>query len=252
MYMYLFQATASILYVSRDEGGNTMHRSGGDSQRTSTDGLQTPRRGFLKAVASLVGAIAAWRSEKAIRGDDVAVASAPDIVTSPKYPTLDFLPKEYQGYPHPTYSPQGYGLAEIYIDRPDGFGGPGELAFWYVNRSNHVGLNNPLAVYVARQPQLTSLHGNREGQPAALAMVSGETVQAKYHDGFWVLAQDQRGPLPDPHFVLPNGAGVLIWETSNVHSLTFHLQGYTIFVRGSRLAGVSFEELLRVANSITS
>jgi hypothetical protein len=177
-----------------------------------------------------------------------------------QHPTLKYLPTSYQEYPAPTYVPKGYQLIEAFTDRLDGFRRPddidkdsSEVAFWYANPKHPLGFNNPLSVYVTRQPQHNHLAtvGDRKGAPMVLHTASGQDVQAEYHDGFWVISWDEPGSLPAKHIELPDGSTVLlIWEANNVHSLTFRVRGFTIGVRGSRLVGVELDELIRVASSI--
>ncbi len=154
-----------------------------------------------------------------------------------RFASIDHLPPTFRGYPFPTYIPAGYGLYEMSTDRPDGFGGAGELALWYADRKLHMGLNNPLNVWLAPNPLRPSLVGNRPGQPVVLALPSGETVQAQYHDGMWAQDPQSRN---------------FYWQSQNVHSVSFRWRTFTIAIRGARLAGLDQDELVRVASSIAT
>jgi len=182
---------------------------------------QKGRRDFLKQIAATIGGLVVW---PAVSGPAVAEVFA--ALAQEKYPT-------------PRYLPNGYRLSAQYIDRPDGFGGGStELALWYVNPKHPQGFNNPLSIYIVPRPQHSSIGATegRHGTSMILTMVSGAIVSADYHDGFWM-------PSPD-------GLGQLVWNTDNVHSLTFKLHSFTVGVRGSRLVGISREELVRIASSL--
>lgn len=219
-----------------------MSKSEDDPQRAGLNQKPTPRRNFLKSATSAVGGFVLWRAGNTPIDADTAAAKDQDATDSPSYPTRYHLPKPFQEYPVPSYLPRNYGLNEIYTERPDGLGGPEELTFWYVNRNDLVAFNNPLAVFVTSKPQRRSLARDREGELVAFSMQSGETVQAVYYDGTWVLAPNGSQKLPDGQS--------LAWETSNTHSLTFRFRNFTIAIAGSQLAGISFNELQRVASSI--
>ncbi len=144
------------------------------------------------------------------------------------------------GVPSPTYLPKGYQLQEIYTDRIDGFGeGSNQVALWYVASSYPQWYTNPLGVYVTRMPKknLFAKTETKTGAPVTIGILSGESVQAEYHDGFWAASAD--------------GSGAIVWDNSNVHSLTFAHAGFSIGVRGARMTGVNFDELARITSSIS-
>jgi hypothetical protein len=156
-----------------------------------------------------------------------------------------FVPSDYPtGYPHPTYIPKGYQLSGLYRDLPDGFGGMGEIALLFINLHNPTGVANPLSIRVAPKPQRAVLGANehREGKALVLSMASSKRVEATYYEGMWVLAAD--GPIK-----LQDG-NALAWDPSNLRTLVFKLDDYTIGVRGSQEAGIDVDELIRVATSI--
>lgn len=201
------------------------------SEGAATDRQQS-RRGFLKRLGGAAAGVLAWRAR---HGPMVGAASplAPSTLLVRRA-----LPSTAQSFPQPTYVPSAYKLTEIYHNRPDGFGeGSDEVAFFFADRTDPLGFNNPLAVYVARQPQHTALActENRQGDQLNLPLASGETVQARYHDGLWAGQ---------------GGDGSPVWEGHNVHSLTFNAGEFTVGVRGSRVVGVDREKLTRVASSI--
>lgn len=229
-----------------------MHRPDADTHELVTvqDNGRLPRRSFLKQLTTALGSFILWRSPV---GDSATAPRLSPTLTSTRHPTLKYLPENYQKYPMPTYLPKDYQLVEVFTDRLDGFGSDsGELAFWYVNPRHPLGFNSPLSIYVTPQPKRAAF-GTTEhhtGTPVILSMPSNTSVQAKYYDGFWVLSLNVSGPLPKEHIMLPDGDGVLIWSTSNLHSLTFRLRDFTIGVRGAWLTGVNYDELIRVASSI--
>lgn len=181
------------------------------------------RRGFVKSLLAGIGAIIFTRLNVSEATGDRGSATVARL-----------------GVPVPTYLPSGYRLQEIYTDRIDGFGtGSDEVALWYVALDHPMGYANPLAIYVAKSVQRNPFEKMpvQIGMPVVLTSSAGKTVQARYHDGIWTTVS--------------NGLGDTVWNTSNAHSITFELEEYMIGIRGARLTGVSFDELIRIANSMS-
>lgn len=188
-----------------------------------------PRRTFLKSLAAAVGGLVLARA-----GGGVTVAAGQGTPTP--LATVDI--------PVPSYVPHGYRLGGRFADLVDGFsGGSSEMALWYVNPSASLYLSRPLVVYIAPEPRFSSLACTRQrlGIPTSLSLQSGRQVSATYHDGLWSLPPEQRYDEPPRP---------LIWDTRDVHSLTFVLDDLTIGIRASRVAGVTREALVSVANSL--
>jgi hypothetical protein len=182
---------------------------------------RVPRRNFLqRAAAAVVG----WRAAAMVA--PAMVVAAPRIQQNVPPP----------GFLTPSYLPVGFQAGATHTDRLDGFGGgKTELALVYRRGSTTVAWSNPLTVYQAMTPQHDALATTEHRSPEAaqLLMRSGERVVASYHDGMWQ----------------PAGSG-LKWMTASAHSLTFVFRGMRIGVRGSRLTGVTRDELVRVAQSL--
>ena len=194
----------------------------------SNDTNQT-RRGFFKRCSAAASVLLCWR-----------VANAE---TLPSAPTQLNLRGSSRYYPIPSYLPEGYLHAGIYLDRPDGFGGgPTEVALWYKNPTHPQGFANPLGIYMTPSPErefgMTEKH---EAKVVELKMLSGETIGAQYHDGIWMMESDTQQT--------PSG-GSLQWKTNNSHSLVFQLRGLKIGIRGSRMVGINYDSLIRVAASL--
>jgi hypothetical protein len=230
-----------------------MSQPDADPQHLTMSDREVARRGFLKQVTAALGSFLLWRTGGPVLRDNEMFAREPATLTSLENSTSSYLPAAYQGYPRPTYLPKDYQLMEVFSDQPGGFGSDSdELAFWYVNPKHPLGFNSPLSVYVTQQPQRTALGATEHHNSTSvlLSTPSDASVQAEYHDGFWVLSLDVSSPLTNEHIMLRDGDGILIWRTTNFHSLTFRLREFTIGVRGARLTGVNYGELIRVASSI--
>jgi len=141
-------------------------------------------------------------------------------------------------YPVPQYVPSGYKFVSVYNNPSGGFGGGlTEVALWYKKLDFPNSVKNPLAVYVAAQPKRTSLGmpaPNHEGTVVTLTLPGSGMITAHYYDGTWAWSSESK----------------LIWDTGNMHSLAFNVELVTVGVIGSRLVGVSFDELIHVAESI--
>jgi len=196
---------------------------------------EVPRRGVLKFFATLFGGALASTAGRSLLSETNYVSAAAVLPT---------------GYPAPKYLPRDYQLVEVYANRTDGFGGSDERALWYSNPRNLQGFNNPLTVYVTRQPKRSSLVATRQGIPVALSFSSGASAQAEYHDGLWMRDPSAPNVPSSNQLQLRDGSGVLVWVTSNAHSLTFNMGGITVGIRGARMAGVDRNELIRVASSL--
>jgi hypothetical protein len=99
----------------------------------------------------------------------------------------------------------------------------------------------PLRVYIGPSNGGTVLFGTEEqrGQELDIGIVGART---NYHEGRWAL-----GPGIDTR---PAGDVVVHWDTSDDHSLTVIYNGLVYAVRGSRLNGVTLDELVKVAKSL--
>lgn len=194
-----------------------------ESRDQGSSRMRAPRRRFLGWLGAAMGGVALWPGQ---------AAAAPDTIAPAVHRARGHLPSAMRDYPMPTYIPAGYRLTDIRTDIPDGLGGRNELTLWYHTTDD---LFSPLQVFIAPEPVRRTLLGRRVGQATALSFASGGTVQAEYHDGWWAVI-----PASDNVF----------WDTRNVHSLAFRWRDRTIFVRGARMAGVGYDELLRVAGSL--
>ncbi len=212
-----------------------MYKKDFDTRRSQSSEGEVPRRRVLKFLATLFGGAVALTSGRSLLSEPNRVSAAAVLPT---------------GYPAPKYLPRDYQLVEVYANRTDGFGGSDERALWYSNPKNLQGFNNPLAVYVTRQPKRSSLVAMRQGSPIALNLASGASVQADYHDGLWMRDPSASNVPLSNQIQLRDGSGVLVWVTSNAHSLTFNMGGFTVGIRGARMAGVERNELIRVASSL--
>jgi hypothetical protein len=125
-------------------------------------------------------------------------------------------------------------LIGVVTDAADGFGGPAEVTLLYRNRKSPRGMQNPLMIVMSASPahDFATIEGH-PWKPVQVLMGTGETVPAKYYDGMWNVVEGQK-----------------VWNTDNAHSMVLTLRDLTIGIRASRAAGVSYEELLRVAGSL--
>lgn len=182
-------------------------------RRTVLDSPHSSRRSFFSRVLGFtVGAITARLGISS----SLAVARSGPLLT-------------------PVYVPPGFRLVSTYFGRVDGFkGGADEVAYWFVSK-DRAAFSRPLSISHAARPE-RPLFGtqNHAGAPVNLAMNSGATLKGRYQDGIWWLNED----------------GSITWNNTDVHSITFALDGRTVGVRGSRLAGISYEELQKVAQSV--
>jgi hypothetical protein len=190
-------------------------------ERSSAESARSGRCGFLKRITIALGTLAVWKG-----GSSDAKAWT---------------------YLTPSYLPPGFRLWAEYTNRDDGFqGGPSELALWYKNEQNPHGFNNPLSIYMAPNPRREEL-GNQQGpNPTHVARVEFAlardiavpgryTVSGRYYDGCWVWDADR---------------DETVWDSTNAHALVFRAKGLMIGVAGSRVVGITFEELVRVASSL--
>ena len=183
------------------------------------------RRQLLSRSARVLGGLAGWRAAGVALGGGLALGdqtvsdAAPDVVV-------------------PAYVSPGYRLVAQYTDRPDGFGGPSEVALWYRNPSNTLAFARPLSIFQAPIPVRSVLPTTEHHQPAYITLVGrfSQTVTAEYHDGWWTVPSGQRGPF--------------IWDNSDVHSVKFTYSGLTFGIRGCRMAGIDFGELVKIASSL--
>lgn len=158
------------------------------------------------------------------------------------------VPGRLPGEVRPTYAPPGYKLVYRYRGRPDGLrGGDAELALWYHTTRFPDSEFYPLCIYILRTPADTWLGGTegRAGEPVLALHASGEQLSGVYHDGIW---QGDRAH-PDTH--LRNGHPVR-WDRHDVHSLVARYHEHLIGIRGSRLRGVTLQEMLAIASSVAA
>lgn len=175
------------------------------------------RRAFVKGGLALLGLATLSSLGCATIGERML---APQAAT--RRPTLSPI-----GEPYPSYLPAGFAFSHRYLDRPDGFRVPGEVALWYLQSSKN-GYNNPLAVFIA--PSMGEGFGGARGRQGANVQVQlqGGTVSAAYHSGMGLHGE----------------------KTPHVHALIFPFQQFVVGIRGSRLVGVDEGELTRVAESL--
>jgi hypothetical protein len=152
-----------------------------------------------------------------------------------------------QYYPMPSYLPPGFVLVGVHTDPPEGFQGDlTEIRFLYQNLSVlPVGkrIKNPLMIFMTPKPQVTfGTARSHVGKAITFTMISGDTVSAEYHDGMWVLA-------PDGERVAPNGVHTH-WTSENAHVLVFKWHDLSVGILGSRLTGVDYDALIRIASSL--
>ena len=215
-----------------------MYKSQENEQDGSKSTRLTARRGFFATVFSFLGGLALWGTSRRVSG----AHESPNELDSP-FP-LNYRRGQAEQktttsryYPKPTYVPEGYRLDGQYTNRTDGLGGGlTEIALWFKNPQLERGYNNPLSIYMTPEPKYEYFRQTTRGPGTALqlTMDSGETVSATYHDGMWAPSQD----------------GSIFWNTSNVHSIVFKLGDLAIGIRGSRQAGIDYEQLILIAKSI--
>ncbi len=183
------------------------------------------RRSFLKRAGLL---LAGWRGALGILSVPLTgVAGESSAAASER---LGQVP----GYLTPSYLPSGYRFYMQDRNRHDGMGGDDEVALFYRDSTPPIG-NRPLYVfqtYAPTRPFFATEH--RLGRAVMVPTATG-SVPGEYHDGFWV------GP-----FTAAGGR----WMNDDIHSIRFSSNGLTVAIRGSRYAGVTFDDLLRVAASL--
>lgn len=145
--------------------------------------------------------------------------------------------------PIPHYIPEGYSLIGEYKGEVDGFRtGESEIKLAYLSPNvNRRGIFGPLFIFIS---PMTDNHfgGTVDAKPEVMELRIGDvTVEARYFDGAWNRA-------PNGETVLPNGTRVT-WNTRNLNSLVFALDGFMIGIRGSKQAGVGRTELIKIASS---
>lgn len=172
-------------------------------------------------------------------------ATSPDVQSGDKTQAR----VSFAGYPAPTYLPPGYAFFMEDLERPDGFT-PTSQQSALVYRGpvlSENGLTFPIMIFVA---QLSGgRFGGTEGQTGELyplAFQDGQISAATYFDGMWelprLMAAEQLATTPQ----LP------VWRRTNVHALVFQWHGLQVGIRASRQCGVTFDELIKVAASLSS
>lgn len=116
-----------------------------------------------------------------------------------------------------------------------------QVALIYTRGPGVADWNTPLTVYSgpADAPDLVATE-RHAGQSLDIGIAGRQAV---YHDGLW-----QRGPGTDEQ---TNGADVVHWDNSSVHSITIRTAGSTYAVRGPKNS-VGFDDLVRIAQSLPS
>jgi hypothetical protein len=141
----------------------------------------------------------------------------------------------------PAYIPGGYRFRQRLIgESVMAFGrSVGQVALVYNKGWEAADWNTPLTVYSgsADAPSLiaTEMHA---GHSLDIGIAGTQVV---YHDGLW-----QRGPGAVEQ---TNGADVVHWDSSSVHSITIRTAGPTYGVRGPKNS-VGFDDLVRIAQSL--
>lgn len=234
-----------------------------DSEPKGGGQTRIPRRRFViwTATAATVTAVGA-----------AIVAACRDILTGPssqegttETQSNDVVSvkrlEAFAGYPAPTYLPPGYSLLMEEDDRPDGFRGPtrfgqGILQVALVYRgprapksSEYGAIRFPLVFFATRAVGY-GFGGTERTQGTTYPLVcdDGSPITATYYDGMWELPRmhDERGkPIVPPSGVVPT------WHPGNWHALVYRWRDFDVGIRASRLCGVSFDELLKVAVSTT-
>lgn len=205
--------------------GNLQHQ-----QDQTMERAQQPRRTFLKRLAAALGGLVIRRVSGPVLESSAVLSGTAILGEAFTHTTAE--------YPIPRYVPEGYRLVTQYTDRLDGFGGgKSEITLWYMNPTNPLAAVRPLSIYLSPTPKRRALSATEQhgGTPVMLRMPSGRAIVAEYHDGWWI--PQSRSPQP-------------AWNNTDAHSLTFTLGTLTVGVRGFRLAGVSQEDLIRVASSL--
>lgn len=150
---------------------------------------------------------------------------------------MSLLPSAPSLTRRPGYLPDGYRLARVAYDQGDGFRGrPTELIQSYV-RAGDPSSAKPLQVLVSRSMRtMSSTEGHVAERIKVRSLTGSASVAeyAEYQDGLWS----------------PLSSGSAYWDTSDAHSLVLGLNGMTIGIRGSREAGISRRELIRIAESM--
>lgn len=193
------------------------------AQHQSTEHVESPgRRVFLKGVAATLSSYAIWQMS-GINGS-TAVA-APE-------------------YLRPRYLPPGYELIASVMDEADDTGrGQTEYITWYANSETAQEIDNLIAIHQTPAPRpswLTSMQLDH-GQSYPLPLMSGKTIFASYVDSWKIRPQrdDQ-----------PGGVGLPMWNSGDEHALTFTVGNLSIALFGSRVAGISRNELMQIAGSL--
>jgi hypothetical protein len=143
----------------------------------------------------------------------------------------------------PSYVPPGYSLAlELIGASAVGLGrSPDQRVLIYRQGAALDDAVHSLAIYVAPAGTAEALGGteHREGRPVELP---GTSARAVYHNGMWAP-----GPGPEQR---ESGPLVLHWNSAVAHSLTVFGTNLVFGIRGAKTRGVSFSELVRIAQSL--
>ena len=145
-------------------------------------------------------------------------------------------------YPSHRYVPDGWRLTYIATPRKHGFGSATDVMWLFGRPNSNANYSFPLQVIVSKESsgQLWGTAGvSPEIRPLQRA---GGITEAGYFNGMW---------SPDPSGTrVSSDGGRWSWNTNNGHALICRLSDFVIAVRGYREAGVTEDELVRVAEGV--
>lgn len=141
----------------------------------------------------------------------------------------------------PPYIPSGYRLAwktegPVATDFIDNRAGK---SYWYVSQAGNAAYAYALSVHYSTSA-VGPLMGT-SGRDGEVVDVGLAGLTASYHDGIWALGA---GPYQRSDFGI-----TLHWETAVAHSLSVFGAGLAIAVRGSKIHGITRDELVRIAQA---
>lgn len=162
--------------------------------------------------------------------------------------------QEFLKYPTPTYLPPDYAFWREEHDRPDGFrDASGQTALVYRGPRPPKSIDSiaprfPVLFFAAKGSS-GRLAGTEQANGAEFYLhpPNSAIVPAIYFDGIWepVRAYDAKGNR------VP-GKLEVHWSRSNLHAMVYQWGEFQIGMRASRLCGVSFDEMVKIASSVTT
>jgi hypothetical protein len=162
--------------------------------------------------------------------------------------------QEFVNYPTPTYLPPEYAFWKEDDNRPDGFRDAGRqtaLVYRGPRPPKSIDFNPPRfpLMFFAAKGSSGTLAGTEQaaGTECFLHLPNSAVLTAIYFDGIWepVRAYDAKGNR------VP-GKLEVHWSRSNLHAMVYKWGEFQIGMRASRLCGVSFEEMVKIASSVTT